>query len=118
MKQLVFFIFLCFTVSAYTQNEFEPQGSHTIHKQEIPPLLQYLFEKYGVEESELIMINIQLYEEQNLVKVLDQNTYLNYVENINAQIDVTSDVEKIEELQSLKSKVISVLSIEEQVLNQ
>jgi hypothetical protein len=106
-----------FTVNVFSQNQTEPFCTITIHKQEIPNLLNYLFQRYGIEQSELIMINLQEYERIHNVKVLDNEAYINYVSRIDEQLDGLIDAEKLAELLHLKNKVVNIIAIEEDINN-
>ena len=80
-------------------------------------LLTYLFNKYGIEESELILLKIRQYELENNVIVLTQIDYLARIERINAKISIENDVDKQNQLETEKLKIINFILIEEFILN-
>lgn len=103
--------------NVFSQNQAEPFCTITVHKQETPSILIYLFDRYGIEQSELIMINLQEYEINNNVKVLDNESYLNYISQIDEQLVGLTDEEKINDLLSLKNRVVNIISIEDDINN-
>jgi hypothetical protein len=99
--------------AGYSQNDnSEPFCKIIVHYSNTPPLLKYLFSKYGIEDSERITVNIQTYELENNVSVLDDRSYLEYVANIDNQLVGQTDPEKIAIIEAEKLKVINILTIE------
>ncbi len=80
-------------------------------------LLAYLFDKYGIQESELILLKVRQYEAENKVIVLSQTDYSTQIERINAKILIEVDVDMQIQLETEKSKIINFILIEEYILN-
>jgi hypothetical protein len=114
MKTLLLILTVCtFSISGLSQNNTnEPFCTILVHYTNTPPLLSYLFSKYGVEDSERITTNIQNYELENGVTVMDDKSYLEYIGNINQQLIGQTESVKISILESEKLKVINILTIE------
>jgi len=114
MKKLLTLFALSFlSTYGFGQSESdEPYCTVLVHYSNPPPLLTYLFSKYGIEDSERIMTNIKTYELSNTIIVMDNNRYQEYIESINSQLIGQSDPTKILILQSEKLKVENILNIE------
>ena len=114
MKEiLILFSVLILSLNSYGQNESnEPYCIIFVHSDNTPLLLTYLFSKYGVKYSENIMVNIQNYELNNNVTVMDNKTYLEYIENLDNQLIDQTDPNKISILESEKLKAVNILTIE------
>jgi|GEM_PF-5361088 len=114
MKKLLTLFTLSFVVTyGFGQSESnEPYCTVLVHYSDAPPLLAYLFEKYGVEDSERITTNIHNYELNNAIVVMDNTSYQEYIENINTQLIDQFDPIKILILESEKLKVENILNIE------
>jgi hypothetical protein len=76
------------------------------------PILQYLFDTYGVDASEQILLNIESYEQTNNTLVLFGNKYTNRIESIDKQISISTDISEIAALQKKKSATVDFKSIE------
>lgn len=99
--------------SSFGQNESEQvYVSHTSYDNDPKPLLSYLFQKYGIEETELIILRIQEYETVNNIQVLEDSAYQREIEKINLLISNAQDSQEIITLNNLKNRISSILSIE------
>lgn len=114
MKILLLTITVCIlSLSGLSQSDTnEPFCKIIVHYTNTPPLLAYLFSKYGIEDSERITVNIQNYELEHGVSVMDNKSYLDYIANIDQQLIGQTEPDKIAILESEKLKVINILTIE------
>ena len=110
---LTLVIIFTLSLSVFSQNDNnEPFCTILVHYNNTRPLLAYLFSKYGIEDSERITTNIQNYELNNNVTVMDDKSYLDYITNIDNQLTGQTDPDKISILESEKLKVFNILTIE------
>lgn len=103
---------------SYSQND-ENNPRATVTKDESQPrsLLVYLFNKYTIENSELIVLKINKYQNENGVLVLSEVDYLHQIERINFRILNETDLNKIDQLEHEKLKIVNFISIETFILN-
>ena len=112
-KILTLLTILILSLNGFTQNENnEPYCIIFVHSDNTPLLLTYLFSRYGIDDSERITLNIQNYELNNNVLVMDNKTYLEYIENIDNQLIGQTDPNKISILELEKLKAVNILTIE------
>ena len=94
MKKLRLFLLpqLLFLASTtlIAQESNELKSTITVSHSEVPSLLQYLFDKHGVEASERICLNIQDYELENNVKVLYDYKYDEQIKAIDSELRNTA----------------------------
>jgi hypothetical protein len=110
---LIIIALMTFSFTGHSQAENnEPFCKIIVHYSNTPPLLEYLFSKYGIEDSERITMNIQNYEREHNVSVLDDRSYLEFIANIDNQLLGQTDPTKIAIIEAEKLKVINILTIE------
>ncbi len=78
----------------------------------LKPLLQYLFNTYGIEESEEILLKIQDYESNNNLKVLFNVRYNLEIQKIEIAITNSKTKEESFRLTESKSRIINFSQIE------
>lgn len=116
MKHLILYLFFSLSILTSFSQGSENAAVFTVNNQP-NGLLTYLFDKYGIQESELILLKIRQYEVENKVVVLSQADYLARIERINAKISIETDVDKQNQLETEKLKIINFILIEEFILN-
>jgi hypothetical protein len=79
-------------------------------------IYSYISEKYGDADAERIILNLRNYEKVNAVKVLCQMTYNLKIEQINAQLKLTQDLEQINFLNEKKKRFVLIYTIENQII--
>lgn len=77
------------------------------------PMVSYLSAKYGEENTEQLVINIQHYEIENDVAVLCEADFKNTISRFSELIEGTSDLEEKNRLLERKSRFILLNTIEE-----
>jgi len=117
MKNIQHFIllvlFITVSLKLAAQEPVQPKASVTIKTVgTTSPILQYLINKYGAEDSERILLNIKDYESTYKVFVLTDSQYENKVESINKKINLTDNHEEKEVLIARKNTFINLISIE------
>jgi hypothetical protein len=78
-------------------------------------LLNYLFNKYGVEMSEQIVLEMKAYQNQNKVTVLSIQEYELHINNLDQQIQQATDLDVKLLLEKEKAKVVSIETIEKEL---
>jgi len=100
----------------YAQSDSVPSGEHVVKESQENPLLNYLFAKYGIEKTEGIVLNIQRYEKEHQVKVMEAEAYNSAIHMIEDKIHTTNDVAMMQELERQKSRLISIVEVENAVV--
>lgn len=121
MKTLKFSIFAsCFSFilmdSTAQVSTNQASATFTVTHSETRPLLQYLFDKYGIETSEAICLNIQSYEAENNVKVLFDEKYDTYMQIIDNKIISAIKNDQIISLKNEKKRFVQFSDIESKVV--
>lgn len=101
-KPILFILFLNFSSMCFSQ----------VHGNNENPMLVYLFNKYGVEESESILMKIKRYEALYEVFVFERSEYLTKINLLEQRISATNDHDLINALKLKKSKIICFQDIE------
>ena len=118
MKNIVVttLLFLSFLSTSFAQKS-EATSHFSVKKSSIKPKLEYLFGKYGVPQSEQIILNQYDYEQENNVRVLFGDKYTQVIANYNNTILNTSSSAIITILEEEKSRIINFLDVEHLPLN-
>lgn len=90
----------------------EPKCLHIPKQSKPSPLIKYLFEKYGVEETESILLNKSYFESINQVTILFGVDYDFAIQQLNQFIADEQDIVLINELNIKKSRLINFSDIE------
>jgi hypothetical protein len=114
---LLVILFVFFNEFLLAQNsEREPNCIHVVKKSSPSPIIKYLSEKYGMEDTERILLNKSHYESVNGVTVLFGLEFSTILNNINQLIATAKDLEVITELNARKAKLVNFLDIENQLI--
>ena len=113
IKKIATILFLSGTFGiGFSQAQDGPLCYYSVMHEETPALLAYLFEKYGVEHSEAILLNVQEYEAENDVKVLHLDRYTLLMKQLNHAIQQASGNETATLLLEKKAKLVLFTTIE------
>jgi hypothetical protein len=93
--------------------ENDPICVHVIRHRDISPLLDYLFNKYGVEVSEQILLNMKNYEAEHEVFVLFSSEYNLLMERMNNLMFTASNQSELDRLQERIAKFVKFEDIED-----
>lgn len=93
----------------------EPTCEHIVRHKATPAFLKYLFQTYGVEETEQILLRMKVYEVENNVKVLFSKDFNVMMEKLNSLISNTSNSEEINRLNDRKAIFVKFETIENQL---
>lgn len=114
---LLIILFVFFNEFLMAQNpEREPNCIHVVKKSNPSPIIKYLSEKYGIEDTERILLNKSYYEIVNGVTVLFGSEYNSIINNLNQLISKEQDPLIITDLNAKKSKLVNFLDIENQLI--
>lgn len=105
------FIFLT-SFHLIAQENSQLQSTITIRNSETRPLLQYLFDHYGIEDSEAICLNIQNYELEHNVKVLFENQFNKQIQSVDLKIEDTDNPKQRALLEDKKKRFVNFSDIE------
>jgi hypothetical protein len=110
-------LFVFFNEFLFAQNtQGEPNCIHVVKKSNPSPLIQYLSGKYGIEDTERILLSKSDYESINGVTVLFGSEYNSIISNLNQLIAKEQDPLVITNLNAKKSKLVNFLDIENQLI--
>ncbi len=116
MKKFTLSIILFLSFSSMNLNlmaqDNDPFCIHIIRNKNTSTLLEYLFKKYGVENSELILLKMKNYEINHQVNVLFSSDFNLLMEQLNSIIQTTNDLELIDRLNERKTKFVKFEDIE------
>ena len=113
MKHITYILIIIFLVTISHNISAQEHAEIKVNKTGTPkPMLRYLFDTYGITNSEQILLNIKSYEQSNNTIVLYGNKYTNRIKSINNQISTTSDVLEIAVLEKNKTAIVEFKSIE------
>ena len=114
-------LFAFFTLNACNldaqSQQSEPSCTHHVKSSGYSEIINYLSKKYGLEQTELILLRKTNYETQNDVIVLFGKSYLLAVSQLDELIASSNDEEILNNLKVKKSKLVNFISIENQLLN-
>ena len=106
-------LLLFVSTNAISQNIIQPEASIIIKSSEqLKPILNYLFNTYGIEDSERILLNIHNYELENNVKVLFENQYTEEIQKIDAALATKKTTEEYIRTAQYKAQIINFSQIE------
>ncbi len=76
------------------------------------PLLKYLFDTYGIEASEQVLLNMVAYQTTENVFVLFGNRYKDEINRMNKALSKTSSIAETQDIENEKNKLVAFSAIE------
>lgn len=98
-------------------NKIEPVCKHIVRKSNPSKIIKYLQTKYGIEKTEVILLNVKEFEEQHQVRVLFDSEYFAVKAELENGLLLTTDVKIKEYIQSKISEIINFKDIELTLIN-
>lgn len=105
-------LILLSTLQLLAQDITEPKATIKTENNNPRPLLKYLFNTYGIEDSERILLNIKDYETTHNIKVLFIDEYQDQVQKIETKLATTASKEEYVRLSDYKTRFINFSEIE------
>lgn len=98
-------------------NKIEPVCKHIVRKSNPSKIIKYLQAKYGIEKTEIILLNLKEFEEQHQVRVLFDSEYFAVKAELENGLLLTTDLKVKEYIQSKISEIINFKDIEFSLIN-
>lgn len=98
-------------------NKIEPVCKHIVRKSNPSKIIKYLQAKYGIEKTEVILLNLKEFEEQYQVRVLFDSEYFAVKAELENGLLLTTDLKVKEYIQSKISEIINFKDIEFSLIN-
>ena len=86
-----------------------------VFKNNTPELLQVLFAEHGIEQTEIICLNLKSYELQHNVTVMADNRYASYRRDLLSAIHSADTQKEASLLEAKLNQIVSYTSVKEEV---